>query len=194
MNVRTAECLFFRSRGLIRSVPASVRHRTDQTAPDSSEKTRFIPAPTSKYDWIGPPDRLSNLRPIIYHIPENETQLQRKLRHLRQDTEDWNHEFWTRQNITFSKEKEEYIQSQLEEKGLTEKDENGIKQKLSSEEMAAFYKTFLDKNYDKHAAYNKEWYRRNFTITTLMARVTLQNFWRTVTGQARSKGKSTTTS
>lgn len=69
------------------------------------KKARFSPAPTSKYDWIGPPDRLSNLRPIIYHIPENETQLERKLRHLRQETEDWNHEFWTRQNTTFSKVK-----------------------------------------------------------------------------------------
>lgn len=67
------------------------------------QKVRFSPAPTSKHDWIGPPDRLSNLRPIIYHIPENETQLERKLRHLRQETEDWNHKFWTKQNITFSK-------------------------------------------------------------------------------------------
>ncbi|KAM9477546.1 cytochrome c oxidase assembly factor 8 isoform 2-T2 [Clarias gariepinus] len=158
------------------------------------EKTTFSPAPTSKYDWIGPPDRLSNLRPIIYHIPENETQLERKLRHLRQETEDWNHEFWTIQNVTFSKEKEEYIQAQLKAKGLTERDENGRKRNLTSEEMAAFYKYFLDKNCIKHAAYNKDWYRRNFTITMLMARVTLHNFWRTVTGQVRSKGKPTTMS
>ncbi|KAK3554185.1 hypothetical protein QTP70_020063 [Hemibagrus guttatus] len=60
--------------------------------------------------------------------------------------------------------------------------------------MAAFYKLFLDKNYEKHTAYNKEWYQRNFTITTLMARVTLHNFWRTLTGQARSKSKPTTMS
>ncbi|XP_060780689.1 cytochrome c oxidase assembly factor 8 [Neoarius graeffei] len=190
MNVRTAACLLFRSQFLTRGV----RYSSNQTLPGITEKTRFIPASTSKYDWIGPPDRLSNLRPIIYHIPENETQLERKLRHLRQETEDWNHEFWTRQNLTFRKEKEEYIQSRLKAKGLTEKDENGRKRNLTSEEMATFYKRFLDKNYMKHAAYNKEWYRRNFTITTLMARVTLQNFWRTVTGQGRNKGKPTTMS
>ncbi|XP_062852187.1 cytochrome c oxidase assembly factor 8 isoform X2 [Trichomycterus rosablanca] len=156
------------------------------------KNTRFSPAPTSKYDWIGPPDRLSSLRPIIYHIPENETQLETKLRHLRQETEDWNHEFWTRQNVTFSKEKDEYIQSQLKAKGFSETDEKGRKQTLTSEEMAVFYKYFLDKNFKKHASYNKEWYRRNFTITVLMAKVTLQNAWRTLTGQARSKGKPTT--
>ncbi|KAK2852734.1 hypothetical protein Q7C36_007935 [Tachysurus vachellii] len=194
MNVRRVGCLFFRSQCLTRGVLTSAQQRTDQTPPEISEKTRFIPAPASKYDWIGPPDKLSNLRPIIYHIPENETTLERKLRHLRQDTEDWNHDFWTRQNITFSKEKEEYIQSQLKAKGLTERDENGRKRNLNSEEMATFYKHFLDKNYEKHAAYNKEWYQRNFTITTLMARVTLHNFWSTVIGRARSKSKPTTLS
>lgn len=193
MNV-AVRCLFFRARCLSRGVLTNVRHITDQTSPEITEKARFNPAPTSKYDWIGPPDRLSNLRPIIYNIPENETQLERKLRHLRQETEDWNHKFWTKQNTTFSKEKEEYIQSQLKVKGLTERDENGRKRNLTSEEMATFYKRFLDKNYMKHAAYNKEWYKRNFTITTLMAKVTLHNFWMTVTGQARSKGKPTTMS
>ena len=39
----------------------------------------------------------------MYHIPENETELEKRLRHLRQDTEDWNQHFWANQNITFSK-------------------------------------------------------------------------------------------
>uniref|UniRef100_A0A8C6S607 Uncharacterized protein n=1 Tax=Neogobius melanostomus TaxID=47308 RepID=A0A8C6S607_9GOBI len=34
-----------------------------------------------------------------------------------------------------------------------------------------FYFFSLSQNYEK------EWYRRNFTITFLMARVTLQNMW-----------------
>ncbi|XP_076831495.1 cytochrome c oxidase assembly factor 8 isoform X2 [Brachyhypopomus gauderio] len=155
------------------------------------KNTRFNPASTSKYDWIGPPDRLSNLRPVIYHIPENETQLERKLRHLRQETEDWNHEFWTNQNVTFSKEKEQFKQSQMKLKGWTERDEKGQKRTLSSEEMAVFYKHFLDKNCKKHANYNNEWYKRNFTITLLMAKVALHNIWRTLTGQGRNKRKLT---
>ncbi|XP_067241244.1 cytochrome c oxidase assembly factor 8 [Chanodichthys erythropterus] len=199
MNVRTFNCLLFRSlRPCYTHVPALLRspcrgHRQSTSQPPKhakqTERSGFSPAASSKYDWIGPPDRLSNLRPIIYHIPENETQLERKLRHLRQETEDWNHEFWTKQNFTFSKEKEEYIRLQLAAKGLSERDDDGRKRTLSSEEMAVFYKHFLDKNITRHSSYNREWYRRNFTITLLMARVALQNTWRALTG--REKGKTT---
>ncbi|XP_072533009.1 cytochrome c oxidase assembly factor 8 [Salminus brasiliensis] len=191
MNTRAVGCLFFRSQRYAAGVLKSKRHCASQPQEELAEKTKFKPGPTSKCDWIGPPDRLSNLRPIIYHIPENETQLERRLRHLRQETEDWNHEFWTHQNLTFSKEKDDYVLSQLKAKGMTERDERGRKRTLSSEEMAVFYKHFLDKNFKKHASYNKEWYRRNFTITILMARVALHNMQRTITGQARSKSKPT---
>uniref|UniRef100_I3K3F7 Cytochrome c oxidase assembly factor 8 n=1 Tax=Oreochromis niloticus TaxID=8128 RepID=I3K3F7_ORENI len=148
----------------------------------------------STHDWVGPPNPLSNLRPIIYHIPDNETELEKRLRNLRQETEDWNHNFWAKQNITFSKEKEAFIISQLKAKGLTLRDEDGRRRSLSSEEMATFYKNFLDKNRVRHANYNKEWYRRNFTITLLMARVTLNSMWRTVTERQSSKKNGTPTS
>uniref|UniRef100_A0A3P8Y8B5 Cytochrome c oxidase assembly factor 8 n=1 Tax=Esox lucius TaxID=8010 RepID=A0A3P8Y8B5_ESOLU len=91
----------------------------------SFKRSPFVPPADSKHDWIGPPHRLSNLRPIIYQIPENETELEKQLRILRQETEDWNHAFWTNQNITFNKSKEAFILSQLKEKGMTEKDEKG---------------------------------------------------------------------
>lgn len=66
------------------------------------QRSAARPEASSTHDWIGPPNPLSNLRPIVYHIPENETELEKRLRHLRQDTEDWNQEFWANQNITFS--------------------------------------------------------------------------------------------
>ncbi|XP_051504151.1 cytochrome c oxidase assembly factor 8-like isoform X2 [Myxocyprinus asiaticus] len=182
MNVKTVGCLFFRSLcPCYTYVPLPLRspcrgHRQNTSQPPQhdrrAQRCGFSPAASSKYDWIGPPDRFSNLRPIIYHIPENETPLERKLRHLRQETEDWNHKFWTNQNITFRR-----------------------KRTLSSEEMAVFYKHFLDKNVKRHASYNREWYRRNFTITLLMAEVALHRTWRMLTGQgrrtSREKGKST---
>ncbi|NP_001291149.1 apoptogenic protein 1, mitochondrial [Esox lucius] len=144
----------------------------------SFKRSPFVPPADSKHDWIGPPHRLSNLRPIIYQIPENETELEKQLRILRQETEDWNHAFWTNQNITFNKSKEAFILSQLKEKGMTEKDEKGRKRSLHSEEMAVFYKHFLDENCIRHNNYNKEWYRRNFTITLLMGRVAFHKLWR----------------
>ncbi|XP_037603000.1 cytochrome c oxidase assembly factor 8 [Sebastes umbrosus] len=157
------------------------------------KRSAFKPAASSTHDWIGPPNPLSNLRPILYHVPENESELETRLRHLRQETEDWNHDFWTKQNISFSKEKETFIFSQLKAKGLTVRDEEGRRRSLNSEEMAVFYKRFLDTNRERHSDYNKEWYRRNFTITFLMARVTLKNMWRTVTERHNNKKNSTPT-
>ncbi|XP_047467720.1 cytochrome c oxidase assembly factor 8 [Mugil cephalus] len=154
------------------------------------ERSGFRPPPGSTHDWIGPPNPLSNLRPIIYHVPENESELEKRLRHLRQETEDWNHEFWTKQNVSFNQEKETFIISQLKSKGLTLRDEDGRRRTLSSEDMAQFYKSFLDRNRVRHANYNKEWYRRNFTITLLMARVALNDMWRTVTKNSRKSSSS----
>ncbi|KAI3368092.1 hypothetical protein L3Q82_026239 [Scortum barcoo] len=151
------------------------------------QRSPFRPAASTTHDWIGPPNPLSNLRPIVYHVPENETEVEKRLRHLRQETEDWNHDFWTKQNITFNKEKEAFIVSQLNAKGLGVRDEEGRRRSLNSEEMAVFYKSFLDKNRIRHANYNNEWYRRNFTITLLMARVALRNMWRTVTDRHKKR-------
>ncbi|XP_062378558.1 cytochrome c oxidase assembly factor 8 isoform X1 [Sardina pilchardus] len=192
MNVSATGTLLLRSQCTHRGTKAlpliiftcSRLHNTGQ-APKQANQTKrasFSPSSSSKHDWIGPADRLSNLRPIIYHIPENETPLERRLRHLRQETEDWNHQFWANQNITFNKQKDDYVLTQLQAKGQTERDEKGKPRTLSSEEMAVFYKHFLDKNFKRHADYNREWYKRNFTITLLMARVALIRTWRRLRG------------
>lgn len=79
----------------------------------SLQRSPFRPVPSATHDWIGPPNPLSNLRPIVYHIPENETELEKRLRHLRQETEDWNHDFWTKQNVTFSKVDTDFLKDIL---------------------------------------------------------------------------------
>uniref|UniRef100_A0A8C2Y337 Cytochrome c oxidase assembly factor 8 n=1 Tax=Capra hircus TaxID=9925 RepID=A0A8C2Y337_CAPHI len=65
--------------------------------------SRFCPPRKSHHDWIGPPDKYSNLRPIHFYIPENESPLEQKLRELRQETQEWNQQFWADQNLTFHK-------------------------------------------------------------------------------------------
>lgn len=65
--------------------------------------SRFCPPRKSRHDWIGPPDKYSNLRPIHFYIPENESPLEQKLRELRQETQEWNQQFWADQNLTFHK-------------------------------------------------------------------------------------------
>ncbi|CAK6431727.1 unnamed protein product [Pipistrellus nathusii] len=139
--------------------------------------SRFCPPRKSGHDWIGPPDKLSNLRPVHFHVPEHESPAEQKLRELRQETQDWNQRFWARQNLAFRKEKEEFIHSRLKEKGLGLRTESGQKATLNAEEMADFYKEFLSKNFQKHMCYNRDWYRRNLAITYLMGRVALERAW-----------------
>ncbi|XP_067895098.1 cytochrome c oxidase assembly factor 8 [Heterodontus francisci] len=143
-----------------------------------AEISSFQPPADSHHDWVGPQDRFSNLRPIKFYALKNESELEQQLRKLRIDTQNWNQKFWSNQNITFNKEKDKFIHSRLRAKGIGLRDEEGRKNTLNAEEMAEFYKEFLDINYKKHVNYNKEWYKRNFTITWLMGRVVLQSAWR----------------
>lgn len=54
-------------------------------------------------DLIGPPDPLSNLRPVIRRRLLNETPSQQRLREAQDDTQAWNQEFWSEHNIRFLK-------------------------------------------------------------------------------------------
>lgn len=54
-----------------------------------------------KCDYIGPPDKDSNIRPFVRCIRSNESNVERKLRMKLLDVEEWNHSFWSRHNKRF---------------------------------------------------------------------------------------------
>ncbi|XP_077036861.1 cytochrome c oxidase assembly factor 8 isoform X3 [Agelaius phoeniceus] len=85
----------------------------------------FRPPAHSHSDWIGPPDKLSNLRPVIFYVPPEESALERRLREARQEAQASNQRFWARHNRAFRQEKEEFIYSRLKAKGLEMRDESG---------------------------------------------------------------------
>ncbi|XP_037357759.1 cytochrome c oxidase assembly factor 8 [Talpa occidentalis] len=171
----------------LRAGPAAPERAAGRGQAAPSPASRFCPPRKSRHDWIGPPDQDSNLRPIHFYIPENESPLERKLRALRQETQEWNQQFWANQNLAFSKEREEFIHSRLKAKGLGLRTESGQKATLSAEEMADFYKQFLSKNFQKHACYNRDWYKRNFAITFFMGKVALERIWNRL-GWRQKKG------
>ncbi|XP_008574893.1 PREDICTED: apoptogenic protein 1, mitochondrial [Galeopterus variegatus] len=171
-----------RPRSLCRALPGRDRRLAPERGAQRrdaapSRVSRFCPPRKSCHDWIGPPDKYSNLRPVHFYIPENESPLEQKLRELRQETQEWNQQFWANQNLTFRKEKEEFIHSRLKAKGLALRAESGQKATLNAEEMADFYKEFLSKNFQKHMYYNRDWYKRNFAITFFMGKVALERIW-----------------
>ncbi|XP_017769910.1 PREDICTED: APOPT family protein Y39B6A.34, mitochondrial [Nicrophorus vespilloides] len=116
-------------------------------------------------DMIGPPDPVSNLRPIVRKICSNETTLQEKLRLMQNETHNWNQTFWADHNTRFIKQKKDYIQKKQEEMNET--------RALTADELSEFYKEFLDSNWNMHVNYNLQWYKRNFTLMFLALRASL---------------------
>lgn len=54
-----------------------------------------------KNDYIGPPDKDSNIRPIVRHSSPIETELEYTLRNRQNEIQQWNQEFWTSHNKRF---------------------------------------------------------------------------------------------
>lgn len=132
----------------------------------SLEEPILVVTEKENVDVIGPPDPVSNLRPIIRKRLLHETRLQEELRAFQDQTQAWNQEFWAKHNTDFIKEKQDYIQTQLanfEEKRT-----------LTADEMSEFYKKFLDDNWSTHVKYNLEWYRKNFTLLLMALRANFE--------------------
>lgn len=115
----------------------------------------------TKVDIIGPPDSVSNLRPIIFAKSRNETTIEKKYREAREDTQLWNQNFWTKHNTSFIQERKEF-QEALKAQGKTS---------ITADDMSVFYKNFLDKNWQSHFKYNLDWYKRNVKLLFLELRV-----------------------
>lgn len=173
-----------------------MKRYTATRAPETVFITKSIEEPVlcvtdkENADMIGPPDPVSNLRPIIRRVFLHETLLQQKLRLMQDKTQSWNQKFWSEHNTKFIKvrnscsltvnyifylfiifqERQEYVSKHLKP------DEE--RKTLTADEMSEFYKAFLDKNWKSHVQYNVEWYRRNFTMLFLAFRVSVESLVR----------------
>merc|ERR1712061_590366 len=76
--------------------PASTRLLASHSTSRSYDQSDDVVS--GKYDLIGPPRSISNLRPWKFAVPAEETELQRRLRELRQETQNFNQEWWTKHN------------------------------------------------------------------------------------------------
>ena len=59
-------------------------------------------------DMIGTPDPISNLRPVKYYIPSNETAEEREWRESCQRVDAFNEDFWQKNNTLFMNAKAEF--------------------------------------------------------------------------------------
>ena len=131
-----------------------------------------------EHDFIGPPDPKSNLRPVLRHIPKNETPLAKKLRLKQLAIEKWNHAYWASHNMRFYAVSTSAFRSEphlWHPRPFQQKREQFIKANkpedsdtLTADKMSEFYKEFLDKNNKMHVDYNWLWYRKNFELLSLV--------------------------
>jgi hypothetical protein len=62
-------------------------------------------------DLIGPADKISNIRKYKFHVPNDETKLERDYRLLREQVLEWNHQYWTQQNLNFIQSKRNFLEN-----------------------------------------------------------------------------------
>ncbi|XP_076463776.1 COA8 family protein CBG23705, mitochondrial-like [Babylonia areolata] len=112
------------------------------------------PPDSGTNNWIGPPDPVSNIRPVRFQVHADETEVERQFRQHQKETIEWNHTFWKKHNAKFFKEKEDFVEKIKQTEG----------KKATSEELSQFYKTFLNENRVGHLKYNRDWYRKNISL------------------------------
>ncbi|KAK3591287.1 hypothetical protein CHS0354_004336 [Potamilus streckersoni] len=128
----------------------------------------------SKYDWIGPPDPVSNIRRVHFRVSENEAPYERRLREERAKVQEWSHQFWKKHNTSFVQLKGEFIKQKLAKKSAS-RETTMANITITPDEMSEFYKKFLDDNYEVHKNYNWEWYKKNISLTWLTLKANLLN-------------------
>lgn len=84
---------------------------------------------------------------------------------MRNEVEQWNHNFWAKHNKRFYEERAAYVDA----------NKKTAEQALTADEMSVFYKEFLDKNWRLHFYYNLSWYIKNWTMTFMAMRLEFES-------------------
>ena len=155
---------------------------TETTTTTTTTTTTSEPHPEG-YDLIGPADKVSNIRAYRYYVPPDESRVESDYRLLRQQVNEFNHQYWLEQNLKFVESRKIYLRNlRIEQRfmrGLnnTSKNNNeststsGGGDQLSATELNNFYKKFLDDNYQLHYDYNAKWFRLNMSLLWPAVRV-----------------------
>ncbi|KAH8107114.1 hypothetical protein BXZ70DRAFT_885889 [Cristinia sonorae] len=156
----------------------------------SSQRARLIHSTLPRHDLVGPPDPVSNLRPVIYDDAPPEA-ISGYIRHpyslkefkgdtreyqwkmQRQQLDGYNHAYWTDSNTRFEAAKQAMLDSLPESTS-----DEGREFALSD-----FYGRWIVQEEERSRAYNKQWSKQNWSTIWLGARVKLDVFYSRITGR-----------
>ncbi|KAA1471120.1 hypothetical protein DENSPDRAFT_837048 [Dentipellis sp. KUC8613] len=149
-------------------------------SPQAWRSLRLLHSSAVAHNRVGPPDAISNLRPILYDDPVplsseelrhpyslsefrgDPAEYQWKLQ--RQQLDAWNHAFWTDSNARFERAKAAVLSS-LPESASADARELAL---------ADFYKQWVLQETTRQENYTREWRQRSFEEIKLAARVHYQ--------------------
>ncbi|KAF9152154.1 hypothetical protein BG015_005707 [Linnemannia schmuckeri] len=141
---------------------------TASSEPSWTKKRESLdPAQNRDKFLVGNPHPVSNLRPVLYPIPANESKEDRLFRERRERVDAFNQNFWVNNNAMFNKAKAEF-----EEKVRAM---NG-NQPVTTDELSVFYKDFLDKAYERQLNYNKQWWIENIGLLLPAAKAAVRKW------------------
>jgi hypothetical protein len=88
---------------------AASKATTSTESPSTTKKRENLdPAQNRDKFLVGNPHPVSNLRPVLYPIPANESKEDRLFRENRERVDAFNQNFWVNNNAMFNKAKAEY--------------------------------------------------------------------------------------
>lgn len=99
------------------------------------------------------PQTSSRLRYVSIIERSNETAEEKTYRRQNERLQEWNDKYWAENNKTFTQERDDYIRRNF-----------GDGEALSHDQLADFYRDFLERNHIKHISYNRAWYRYHLSL------------------------------
>ncbi|GJJ72184.1 apoptogenic protein 1 [Entomortierella parvispora] len=150
------------------SAAASTSASTTTTT-SSRKRESLDPATNTDKFLVGTPHPVSNLRPVLYPVPKNESEDDRIFRERRERVDAFNQNFWVNNNTMFNKAKAEYEAKIRAQNGNVA---------VTTEELSVFYKDFLDKAYERQMNYNRQWWVENIGLLLPAAKAAVRKWTR----------------
>lgn len=120
---------------------------------------------------VSKPLTASRLRFVNIVKPVDETPQEYAYRIEYKKIQEWNNDYWARNNEMFNNEKSDYISKNFD-------NDESPEQALNHDQLAPFYQNFLEKNKARQKEYNKIWYRNHglLLISAVKAKISrIQN-------------------
>lgn len=151
---------------------ASIHHSVVVGGKPSAESSH------NHIDIVGPPDPVSNIRPLRLKQPTSKAE--KEVQKLKLQMWALKHEFWSQHNTQFKREKGDFANRVLQRKRVSGelKDSDDVSQ-VTSEELSEFYKEFLDKNYEDQKRFTRNWIMLNWLLTWTQFRYSLKKLFGT---------------